>query len=255
MEFGKEERKVSIIMPVYNASGTVRSTVNSVLRQSYRNFELLIIDDCSKDDSLSIVRHYEQADERVRVIENPRNMGVAFSRNAGIQAASGEYIAFLDSDDVWLEDKLARQVSLLERTHAQFTCASYDFIDESDRPLLHPHLVPDAVDLQTLLKENVILCSTVCAEAALLKAHPFRSDYLHEDYVLWLELFRLPVHAVTDDRILAHYRLMKGSRSHNKLRSAASRWRIYRNYLRMDLGRSLYYFIHYCINGIKKYYF
>ena len=110
---GELNKKVSIIMPVYNASGTIRDAVDSVLRQTYQNYELIIIEDCSKDDSLSIVRSYEQADSRIRVIENPENKGVAFSRNAGVQAADGDYIALLDSDDVWLENKLEQQIELL----------------------------------------------------------------------------------------------------------------------------------------------
>ena len=88
----------------------------------------------------------------------------------------------------------------------------------------------------------------------LTKEHPFRSDYLHEDYVLWLELFRMPIQIKTDRHVLTHYRLMKGSRSHNKLRAAASRWRIYREYLEMDIFRSLFYFLQYSVNGVKKYY-
>ena len=252
---GELNKKVSIIMPVYNASGTIRDAVDSVLRQTYQNYELIIIEDCSKDDSLSIVRSYEQADSRIRVIENPENKGVAFSRNAGVQAADGDYIALLDSDDVWLENKLEQQIELLEKTKAQFTCASYDFIDEAGQPLLRPHLVPDVIDFQTILKENIVLCSSVCVEASLLKEHPFHRDYLHEDYVLWLELFRIPVLVAADRQVLTHYRLIKGSRSYNKLRAAASRWRIYREFLGMNIFRSLYYFAQYTINGIKKYYF
>ena len=210
---GELNKKVSIIMPVYNASGTIRDAVDSVLRQTYQNYELIIIEDCSKDDSLSIVRSYEQADSRIRVIENPENKGVAFSRNAGVQAADGDYIALLDSDDVWLENKLEQQIELLEKTKAQFTCASYDFIDEAGQPLLRPHLVPDVIDFQTILKENIVLCSSVCVEASLLKEHPFHRDYLHEDYVLWLELFRIPVLVAADRQVLTHYRL-KNKKKH-----------------------------------------
>lgn len=250
----KEQKKVSIILPVYNASRTIRDTVDSVLRQSYQNYELIIIEDCSRDDSLLIIRQYEQLNPKIRVLANPENKGVAFCRNIGIREASGDYISFLDSDDIWVEDKLERQVALLEKTKAQFTCASYDFIDEANRPLLRPHLVPEIIDFQTILKENIILCSTVCVEASLLKKHLFRSDYLHEDYILWLELLKLPVHTVTDTRVLTHYRLIKGSRSRNKFRAASSRWRIYRKFLKMNVFKSAYYFAQYAINGVKKYY-
>ena len=137
----KEQKKVSIILPVYNASRTIRDTVDSVLRQSYQNYELIIIEDCSRDDSLLIIRQYEQLNPKIRVLANPENKGVAFCRNIGIREASGDYISFLDSDDIWVEDKLERQVALLEKTKAQFTCASYDFIDEANRPLLRPHML------------------------------------------------------------------------------------------------------------------
>ena len=178
----KEQKKVSIILPVYNASRTIRGTVDSVLRQSYQNYELIIIEDCSRDDSLLIIRQYEQLNPKIRVLANPENKGVAFCRNIGIREASGDYISFLDSDYIWVEDKL------------------------------------------------------------------------HEDYILWLELLKLPVHTVTDTQVLTHYRLIKGSRSRNKFRAASSRWRIYRKFLKMNVFKSAYYFAQYAINGVKKYY-
>ena len=248
------EIKVSIILPVYNAEKSIRDTIDSALAQTLRGFELIVIDDCSKDSSLEIVREYAQQDARIKVLHNLENQGVAYCRNWGIREAVGTYIAFLDSDDIWVKNKLERQVSLLERTNAQFTCASYDVIDENGQPILRPHCVPKKIDFQTILKENIILVSTVCADAALMKAHPFQSEYYHEDLVLWLDLFRIPIRTVTDVAVVTHYRLIQGSRSHNKLHAAKERWRIYREHLGMDLFRCGFYFACYTLNGIRKYY-
>ena len=248
-----EEKMVSVILPVYNAENSLKDTIDSALSQSHLNLELIIIDDCSTDGSLRIARQCAENDARIRVLNNCVNRSVAFCRNCGIEAARGEYIAFLDSDDIWVQDKLERQISLLIETGSQFTCASYDFIDSEGKPVLRPHYVPDKLDFQSILRENVILCSSVCVDAALLKEHIFRDDYYHEDYVLWLELFRLPIRIVTDRSILTHYRFINTSRSYNKLRSAKERWRIYRDFLNMSIFESLYYISQYAVNGLKKY--
>jgi len=246
--------KVSIILPVYNAAHYLQESIASVIVQSYENWELIIIDDCSKDNSLQIANNNASREKRIKVLKNEKNEGVSFCRNRGIQEATGYYIAFLDSDDIWVANKLEKQVALLNQTHAHFSCGSYDFIDDNGNPVLKPHLVPSELDFKTILKENIILCSTVCAEAAILKSHPFRSDYYHEDYVLWLEILQLPVKAVGNREVLTHYRLVKGSRSYNKINAAVERWRVYRSFLRMGKIKSGFYFILYAINGIKKYY-
>lgn len=248
------EIKISVILPAYNSERYLVDSIGSVLKQTYRNFELIIIDDCSQDRSSQIIDGYGRQDPRIKVIRNVRNSGVAFSRNEGIAAAAGDYIAFLDADDVWAEEKLERQVSLINKTGARFICSSYDFIDENGRSVLRPHLVPDAIDHGTILKENMICCSSTCIRAALLKAHKFRPNYAHEDFVLWLELLSLPLQAIGDRAVLTHYRLVNGSRSHNKLRAAGARWGIYRDFLKMSVPKSLYYFEHYAVNGIRKYY-
>ncbi|MBQ8617805.1 MAG: glycosyltransferase family 2 protein [Clostridia bacterium] len=248
------EKKVSVILPVYNAASYLQETIKSVLIQSYENFELIIIDDCSKDNSLQIAQENACKDCRIKVLANTENKGVSLSRNRGIRESSGDYIAFLDSDDIWVNDKLERQLALLAETGARFVCGSYDFIDESGAAVLKPHLAPPQLSLNTILKENIILTSTVCIEASLLKGHQFRTDYYHEDYVLWLELLSTPLIAYGDREILTHYRLAKGSRSYNKIHAAVERWRIYRQFLKMNVLRSLFYFAQYALNGVRKYY-
>lgn len=244
---------ITVVMPVYNASRFLARAVDSVLAQSYKDFELILVDDCSTDNSLELLRNYEKMDSRIKVIESSVNQGVAKTRNMGIVEARGEYIALLDSDDVWLNTKLEKQLDLIKRTGASIAYCSYDFIDEDDRSIGKPFIVPPETDFRKMLKSSVISCSTALIEAGLLQAHPFNSEYYHEDYVLWMELLRIPVKAAGEPEVLTHYRQVGGSRSNNKLNAARERWKIYRDALGLDLWVSLQSFVAYAVNGLRKY--
>ncbi len=249
-----ETKLITVVMPVYNAARFLREAVESVLAQTYSNWELMMIDDCSTDDSLAIAQEYEQMDNRIHVIKAEKNIGVANVRNLGIKAANGHYIALLDSDDIWAADKLEKQVAQLEKTGAKIAYASYDFVDENTEPIKKPFVVPEHTDYKKMLSCNVIGCSTVMADAALLKAHPFRNDFYHEDYVLWMELLKIPVRAVGTRNVLVHYRVVSGSRSNHKGNAAKQRWRIYRDALGLNVVQSTGAFIRYTLNGVMKYY-
>lgn len=247
--------QITVVMPVYNASRFLRDAVESVLKQTYQNLELLLIDDCSTDNSLEIAREYEQKDARVRVIAAEHNSGVANVRNRGIQEANGQYIALLDSDDVWTEDKLERQLQLVKKTNAKIVYCSYDFIDENNATIKKPFIVPSTTDYKKMLASSVISCSTALLDAELLKEHPFKPEFYHEDYVLWMELLSIQgVTAVGDTNILAHYRQVSGSRSNNKGNAAKERWNTYRQALGLNFCESVWAFVRYAIKGVLKYY-
>lgn len=245
---------VSVVMPVYNAERFLKQAVDSVLNQTYRNIELIMVDDCSRDGSLRIMREYERSDPRVRVVAGERNQGVAHVRNSGIRLAKGDYIALLDSDDVWEKDKLERQIQLSMRENADIAYCSLDFIDETGRSIKKPFIVPEETDYKSMLCRCVFTCSTILVRAELLKAHPFRSDYYHEDFLLWTELMKLPVRAVGDKAVLMHNRQVTGSRSNNKIKAAGHRWKLYRNALGMSLFQSSVVFVKYALWGAIKYY-
>lgn len=246
--------KVTVVIPVYNAARFLEKTVASVINQSYSEWELLLVDDGSSDNSLEIACKLAQQDSRIKVIISPKNEGVAKARNRGIQRATGKYIALLDSDDVWALDKLERQIKLAHQTGAEILYGSYDFMDEKDRPIKKPFVVPQKTNYEKMLSNNVISCSTVMVEANLLKEHPFPVRYYHEDYVLWMQLLKLPIQAVGDPAVLAHYRQVVGSRSNNKKTAARQRWIVYRRALGMNLFESAWAFMRYGIHGILKYY-
>lgn len=200
---------ITVVMPNYNGHRFVEQAIDSVLHQTYPNFELLVVDDCSKDDSLSLIQQKAQSDNRIKVIALERNAGVANARNVGIEEAKGEYIALLDNDDLWTEDKLERQLAIAEKG-ADIVYCSYDFIDEQNSTIKKPFIVPQQTNFNKMLASSVISCSTSFIKTELMQAHPFNPDFYHEDYVLWMELLRVCPTAYGDPKVLMHYRQVLG---------------------------------------------
>lgn len=164
---------ISIVMPNYNGHRFVEQAIDSVLSQTYQNFELLIVDDCSKDDSLQLIKRKAQSDSRIRVIALENNAGVANARNVGICEAKGKYIALLDNDDLWTADKLERQLAIAENGVDIVYC-SYDFIDEQNTPIKKPFIVPQQTNFNKMLASSVISCSTSFIKTEPMQAHPSR---------------------------------------------------------------------------------
>lgn len=249
----RESVLISIVMPNYNGQRFVEQAIDSVLAQTYRNFELLIVDDCSEDASLQIIERKAQQDNRIRVIALEKNAGVANARNVGIREAKGKYIALLDNDDLWTADKLERQLAIAEKG-ADIVYCSYDFIDEQNSEVKKPFIVPEQTDFNKMLVSSVISCSTAFIKTDLMQAHPFNPEFYHEDYVLWMELLRVCSTAYGDEKVLMHYRQVDGSRSHSKLNAAKERWNTYRKDLKLNVVASAWAFARYAVNGVMKYY-
>lgn len=242
---------VSVIIPVYNASKTIEKTINSVLDQSYTNFELIAIDDCSTDNSFEILEKLSSEDNRIILYRNSKNLGVAKTRNIGIDIARGEFISFLDSDDIWKASKLEKQLKYIKQKNAHICYTAYEMIsnDGSNSVL---RCVPKEINYTKLLKENVICLSTTIVKSYVLKKYPFQTEFFHEDFVLWLKLLRAGCKAVGIQEYLVIYR--KGGRSSDKLKAGINRWVVYRKSEKLSFILSTYYLINYIINGVKKYY-
>ena len=245
---------ISVIMPNYNGHRFVEQAIDSVLSQTYQNFELIVVDDCSTDDSLQRIKIKENTDNRIHVIALEKNSGVANARNVGILEAKGEYIALIDNDDLWTADKLEWQIALAVEKNADIVYCSYNFIDEQAKPIKKPFLVPQQTNFSKMLASSVISCSTCFVRTQLMQAHPFKPEYYHEDYVLWMELLRICPVAYGDTKILMHYRQVSGSRSNKKGNAAKERWNTYRKALGLDFFTSTLAFIRYAFNGVLKYY-
>lgn len=249
------EGLISIVMPAYKCERYISKAIESVISQTYTNWELIVVNDDSPDNSAAIAQEYAEKDGRIRIVHQIPNAGCAQSRNLGIDEAKGEYIAFLDSDDVWVATKLEKQINLLKEKEAQIAYSSYDFIDENDISIKTPFIVEAATDYKKMLGRNEIGCSTVLLEASLLQDYRFQKEYYHEDYVLWMELLSLPVKAVGVTEVLTHYRVISTSRSYDKKNAAKHRWKIYRGALKLSFFESAGVFIKYAVNALKKHYF
>ena len=244
---------VSIVMPAYNAESTIRYSIASVCSQTFPNWELLILDDGSVDHTYAEAQKFADLDQRIRLFKEIRNRGVPAVRNHGIALAKGDYIAFLDSDDTWHPDKLRRQLDCIQRTGAQLCYTSYALVSPEGRKVRADYLVPEQLDLKHLLRENFIGCSTVMLSAKVARMHPFRTDFYHEDYVLWLELLQAGYKAVGCREVLTNWCYQENSRSYNKFRSMKNRWRVYRKALKLSLPVSIGYLSGYALAGIRKY--
>lgn len=243
----------SVIIPVYNCEKYIIETLKSVYSQTVNDFEVIIVDDCSTDDTLRIIKEYIVDKEHFYVYQNDCNMGVAFSRNYAISLAQGEYVCLLDGDDVWESDKLAIQSQTLKDNSIDGCYTSYAFIDNNSEGIGKSYLVDDQIlTYKKMLKQNLIGCSTVIIKREIILKEKFDRNVAHEDYALWLRLLRGGCVLKGISKVLVRYRIVKGSRSHNKVKSAINRFKVYRECEHLSFFKSLLLFISYSVSGIIK---
>ena len=215
---------VSIIMPAYNAGATIGESIQSVLAQTYTQWELVVIDDCSTDNTAQIVSDYSKRYPNIRLLQQPHNAGVSAARNRGIDNSVGEYLAFLDSDDLWHPDKLAKQ--LATPADLSYTATAYLRQDGLHSPYVLPAKTTTRRDL---LRQNAMSCSSVMVKRTLLGEHRFTQTAkpLHEDYVLWLTLLnQCNAHGINEPLLI--YRLSATSKSAGRITSARMTYYAYR---------------------------
>lgn len=214
-------------MPAYNAASFLEIAVKSIRAQTYTNWELLIVNDASKDATLKIAETLKAQDERIQVFDQLENQGVAKTRNTALQEAKGKYIAFLDSDDVWYPQKLEKQVYFMENEDVLVCYSPYQRINENGKELATV-IPPKEIDYNSLLKSNFIGNLTGIYNAEIL-GKQFFSDYKHEDYVAWLALVKNSGKAKSVGEVLGQYRVYAGTTSSNKIKMLLWQWRIYRS--------------------------
>lgn len=246
--------KISIIMPAYNAEHYIASSIISVQAQTWNDWELIIINDCSTDRTNEIISTFTASDSRIIVLDNFYNLGAAQSRNKGIKYAQGKWIAFLDSDDCWVPEKLEHQLAYAYKKHASFIFTASNFMNENGE-LLNSYLsVPEQVNYQELLKQNVISCSSVLIKKELILPYPMElSECMHEDFAVWLKILK-------DNKMIAHglnqplliYRISAASKSGNKVKAARMTFRVYR-YIGLSLPLSIYNWLFYVKRSLHKY--
>jgi len=240
---------VSIVMPSYNSGKTISVAIQSILLQEYDNWELLITDDNSSDDTVAILKAFEAQDPRINVVCNDNNSGAGFSRNKSIRRSKGKYIAFLDSDDLWNPDKLKVQISFMEENNYSFTFSSYQmFSNEGEGKVVH---APASVTYNQLLYGNVIGCLTAVYNAEILGRQEMPLIRKRQDMGLWLALLTKCDKAYGLPDVLARYRTDSGM-TQNKLHVAKYQWEFYRTVVHLNLLKSSWYFFWYTLNGFLK---
>ncbi|MCF0150897.1 MAG: glycosyltransferase family 2 protein [Firmicutes bacterium] len=243
---------ISIIMAAYNAEKTVAASVQSVMRQTYADWELLLIDDCSTDRTGEIAEAFAAQDPRIRVLHNPVNSGVSKTRRAGVDASSGAWLAVLDSDDLWQSDKLQKQVQTALIEDADLICTGSSFIDEEGAPYEWVLHVPRQITYRQLCFQNIISNSSVLVKKDVFLANCVEREDIHEDFACWLNVLKNDGKAVGIDEPLLIYRISRASRTGNKFRSALRNWRTYRA-VGMAVPKALVCETGYMIKGVLKY--
>lgn len=241
---------ISVIIPAYNASKTIEKAICSVMEQTWKNLEIIIIDDASNDNTAMLVQKLGAANTKIVFFSNVKNKGVSAARNTGIMNCSGEYIAFLDADDFWKRDKLEKQMKIAKKTNCDICFTSVAFADIDGFLTGKIYSSPISTNYKELLKENCICCSSSLIKKSTIGNLLFCEEFSHEDFVFFLSLFKNGATAVGIDELLTNYRV--GGRSSNKFLAAKNRWKVYRKSEGMSILKSIYYMTHYALNGIKK---
>jgi teichuronic acid biosynthesis glycosyltransferase TuaG len=239
---------VSVVMPAHNSEALLGESVRSVAAQTYGDWELVIVDDASTDGTLAAARAMAAEEPRIRIVALEQNAGAAEARNRGIEAASGQYLAFLDSDDLWLPNKLAIQVEFMRSTGAGFCFAEYRRMGV-DGVLGNPVRIPKAVNYERLLRGNPIGCLTVVLDRFQIPSVSM-PQIKHEDYVTWLRILKQGHIAYGVQQDVARYRVTAASLSGDKRRAASWTWNIYRRVEGLSLLKSAWCFLHYTARAI-----
>lgn len=239
-------------MPVHNAMETLEESIESVLFQTYKNFELIIIDDDSSDGSLSIIKKFLTKDSRINLIENKKNLGVAKTRNEGISISKGTYIAFLDADDKWNKDKLNRQCKFMIENKSKFSFMNYEVINSSGTIIGRRFGKNKHISFKKMIRGNQLGLLTVMVEGELLKKYKM-PDIGHEDYATWIAISKDNIIAdyFETEQPLAQYRVHK-SVSSNKFKTVSWTWNIYRNVAKLSYSSSVIAMIFFVKNVVRR---
>lgn len=243
---------VSIIMPAYNCEKYVVEAIESVINQTYSNFELLVIDDGSKDSTLQIINDFAEKDNRIKALQNEKNSGVSATRNRGISIAEGNWIAFLDSDDIWEEEKLEKQMNYAKENDADFIFTGSSYIDEEGKPYSGIFEVPEKVSYRKLLRHNVITCSSVLVKKKYFENIKMEKDEMHEDYAVWLRILKLGISAYGVNEPLLIYRISRNSKSGNKMKTIKMTYKVFR-FVGINSIGSAYFMMRHVLASVGKY--
>ncbi len=246
---------ISIVTATFNSASFIEDTYQSILNQTYTDWEWIVTDDCSTDNTWQILLGFSKIDSRVKVFRNKINMGAAFSRNHCFNHIKGNYVAFIDSDDVWCDDKLTIQIEYMVDAGRVFSFTAYELIDENGYSL---GKTVDSTNqgefnyYDMLAKRATLGCSTVMLNSSIIASNRMPDIRTGQDYAFWLQILKSGYTASLIPKVLTRYRVHNGSISRNKFRKAMRQWEIYRSIELLNVPQSFYYFLLYAIRAIFR---
>ena len=250
-----EQQLVSIIVPVYNVEKYITETMDCVIRQTYPLWELLLVEDGSSDNTVSVIEEYlkKTEEKRIRLICQPSNMGAARARNRGLQEARGRYIAYLDADDLWEPEKLEKELAFMEEKNAAFAFTGYEFADERGKGLGKVVHVPATLTYKEALKNTTIFTTTVMFDTAKIEKTMLEMPVIKsEDTALWWKVLRNGYVAYGLDENLVKYRRVGKSLSSNKLVAIKRIWNLYRKAEGLSIPYSCYNFCFWAVRAVLR---
>ena len=241
---------VSIIIPYYKKKDDINTTINSILNQNFKNYEIIIVYDDENKEDLKLIQEIKQKDERIKLLINERNLGAGESRNRGIKIARGKFIAFIDADDIWKPLKLSKQIGFMIKNNFSITHTSYNIVND-EKKIIGLRQAKNLI-FSNLLKSCDIGLSTVILEKKILNDNKFAKLNTKEDYVLWLNLSKDGHEFKALNESLTDWRLSKNSLSASTLRKLIDGYKVYRIYLRQSVIKSVISLLVLSLNFLKK---
>lgn len=250
----KNNMMVSIITPVYNCEKLLSKTIESVINQTYTDWEMLLVDDCSLDNSADIVKKYMKKDSRIKYFKLKENSGAAIARNKALKESKGRFIAYLDADDLWKNEKLEKQVNFMLRNNYAFTCTDYEKIDESGKSLNKIVRIPKKVNYNLFLRNTIIQTVGVMVDTKLTGRNLLQMPNIRrrQDAATWCQLLKNGFDCYECPGNLSYYRVVSNSLSSNKFKAMKMNWYWYRNIEKLPLLKACFCFIGYAFNAVKK---
>lgn len=249
-----EDILVSIITPVYNCEQLLPETIECVINQSYKNWEMLLVDDCSTDNSANIVKEYAKKDSRIKYIKLDENSGAAIARNTALSKSKGRFISYLDSDDLWKKDKMEKQVNFMLENNYAFTCTDYEKIDEQGNSLNKIVKIPKKVNYNLFLRNTIIQTVGVMVDTKITGKNVLIMPNIRrrQDAATWCQLLKVGFDCYELPENLSYYRVVTNSLSSNKFKAVKGTWTLYRDIEKLPLWKSCFCFVGYAFNAVKK---
>jgi teichuronic acid biosynthesis glycosyltransferase TuaG len=244
---------VSIITPTYNSAKYIAETIQSVQNQTYLNWEMIIVDDCSNDKTVEIIKNFMDEDHRIHLLQLNKNSGAAKARNFGIGKITGKYITFLDADDIWFSDFIENSIETINKTGVNFVFSSYKRSNEDLEFVYSDFIVPEKVTYTDILKTNSISCLTAFINVDALGIKKMPDILKRQDMGLWLQYLKEIPYAYGIQEPKAIYRIRENSLSRNKKNLLKYQWQFYREVEKLSFLSSIYYMSHWMYRGFMKY--